>query len=255
MRAEIRAMIDEARAEMMEREADEPPESEPGFVVVDEAARDLYEGDAVSVTRRRANRPRRSRLVLELAKPAALDHGPRALDNRWRFASAGSLISCTKCHGVGSHLSRGSRIVGCACVARSVFEIVMDRYRRAGDPFALRCELRRSGVAFSRPSEEFRADVELLARRLLSEKDLGVFRLFEIEDRDWRFCCRVLRIDRGTFFHAVYRVREILGRAFVETEPFPLFPLDQYFSCRPAALRPAPDSRNKPKISLGLFAA
>jgi hypothetical protein len=38
-----------------------------------------------------------------------------------------------------------------------------------------------------------------------------------------------LKIDRGTFFHTVYRVEEKLGRAFAETEPYALYPLDDYF--------------------------
>jgi hypothetical protein len=38
-----------------------------------------------------------------------------------------------------------------------------------------------------------------------------------------------MKIDRGLFFHTVYRVEEKLGRAFVETEPYGLFPVDDYF--------------------------
>jgi hypothetical protein len=36
-------------------------------------------------------------------------------------------------------------------------------------------------------------------------------------------------MDRGNFFHAVYRIQQQLGRAFRETKPFALFPLDEYF--------------------------
>jgi hypothetical protein len=38
-----------------------------------------------------------------------------------------------------------------------------------------------------------------------------------------------LNIDRGTFFHTVYRIEQKLGRAFRELEPYSLFPLDEYF--------------------------
>jgi hypothetical protein len=47
---------------------------------------------------------------------------------------------------------------------------------------------------------------------------------------DWRLSCRQLHVDRGSFFHTVYRIQEKLGRAFAEVEPYALFPLDEYFS-------------------------
>ena len=36
-------------------------------------------------------------------------------------------------------------------------------------------------------------------------------------------------MDRGNFFHAVYRIEQKLGRIFRELEPYPLFPVDDYF--------------------------
>jgi hypothetical protein len=41
-------------------------------------------------------------------------------------------------------------------------------------------------------------------------------------------CCRKLNMDRGNFFHAVYRIEQKLGRVFRELEPYPLFPIDDY---------------------------
>ena len=37
-------------------------------------------------------------------------------------------------------------------------------------------------------------------------------------------------MDRGAFFHAVYKIEERLGRTFAELRPYPLFPLHEYFS-------------------------
>ena len=37
-------------------------------------------------------------------------------------------------------------------------------------------------------------------------------------------------MDRGTFYHQVYRIQERLGRVFKELEPYALFPLDEYFN-------------------------
>jgi len=36
-------------------------------------------------------------------------------------------------------------------------------------------------------------------------------------------------MDRGEFFHNIYRIEQKLGRAFAELKPFPLYPLDEYF--------------------------
>jgi hypothetical protein len=38
-----------------------------------------------------------------------------------------------------------------------------------------------------------------------------------------------MKIDRGTFFHAVYRIQQKLGRVFRDLEPYSLYPLDEYF--------------------------
>ena len=37
-------------------------------------------------------------------------------------------------------------------------------------------------------------------------------------------------MDRGEFFHEVYRIQQKLGRAFRELEPYGLWPLPEYFS-------------------------
>jgi hypothetical protein len=36
-------------------------------------------------------------------------------------------------------------------------------------------------------------------------------------------------MDRGNFFHAVYRIEQKLGRVFRELEPYALFPVNEYF--------------------------
>jgi hypothetical protein len=36
-------------------------------------------------------------------------------------------------------------------------------------------------------------------------------------------------MDRGDFFHIVYKIEARLGKAFREQEPYGLFPLDEYF--------------------------
>ena len=56
-----------------------------------------------------------------------------------------------------------------------------------------------------------------------------VFRFHFLLGADWRLCCRQMKIDRGTFFHSVYRVEQKLGRIFRDLEPYSLYPLDEYF--------------------------
>jgi hypothetical protein len=68
-----------------------------------------------------------------------------------------------------------------------------------------------------------------VARRSLDESEYRLFRYHFILDADWKLCTRKLKIDRGNFFHAVYRIEQKLGRVFRELEPYALFPLDEYF--------------------------
>lgn len=90
-------------------------------------------------------------------------------------------------------------------------------------------------VGRSRPStwgrkdEEYIADFTLIARRHLSEEEHRLFRYHFLLGADWKLCTRKLGMDRGNFFHAVYRIEQKLGRVFRELQPYPLFPLDDYF--------------------------
>lgn len=76
------------------------------------------------------------------------------------------------------------------------------------------------------------ADFILVSRRVLDEYEYTVFKYHFLLGADWNLCCRKLNIDRGTFFHEVYRVQQKLGRTFRELEPHALFPVDQYFNSR-----------------------
>jgi len=73
------------------------------------------------------------------------------------------------------------------------------------------------------------ADFYLVAKRILDESEFRVFRFHFLLSADWKLCCRRLKIDRGTFFHAVYRIEQKLGRSYREIRPYSLFPTDEYF--------------------------
>jgi len=83
---------------------------------------------------------------------------------------------------------------------------------------------------WGRKDEEFVADFVLIARRSLTPEDYRIFNYHFLLGADWRLCSRRLKMDRGTFFHGIYRVQQILGRTFRELKPYGLYPLDEYFS-------------------------
>jgi hypothetical protein len=86
---------------------------------------------------------------------------------------------------------------------------------------------------WGRKDEEYIADFSLIARRTLTEFEHRLFRFHFVLGADWSLCARRLQIDRGNFYHAVYRIEQKLGRTFREVEPYPLFPLDEYFNGPP----------------------
>jgi len=102
-------------------------------------------------------------------------------------------------------------------------------------------------VVWGRKDEEYVADFCLVSRRALDEFEYKVFKYHFLLGADWKLCTRKLKIDRGNFFHAVYRIEQKLGRVFQELEPYGLFPLDEYFrgvrrepQPRPVFSMPAP---------------
>jgi len=101
---------------------------------------------------------------------------------------------------------------------------------------------RERNFSWGRKDEEYMADFILVSRRTLDEFEYKIFKFHFLLGADWKLCCRRLSIDRGTFFHAVYRIEQELGRVFRELEPYGLFPLDEYFhgSVRVASPSPIP---------------
>lgn len=85
-------------------------------------------------------------------------------------------------------------------------------------------------TVWGRKDEEYVADFCLVSRRILDESEYKLFRLHFLLGADWRLCCRQLKLDRGSFFHSVYRIQQKLGRGFRELKPYPLLPLDEYFA-------------------------
>jgi hypothetical protein len=140
---------------------------------------------------------------------------------------------CTSCGGCGF---RPNSVEPCHCALRAIFRACHARFKycaTSSGPGAVRLEPISHAVngprVFGRKNSEFMADFELIARRTLTIQENQLFRFHFLLGADWRLCCRRLKMARGAFFHAVYRIESKLGRAFRETEPYGIFPLDEYF--------------------------
>jgi hypothetical protein len=143
---------------------------------------------------------------------------------------------CTQCHGSGLRFSKKGAVAPCNCVLRAIFRICWDRFVRCvtQEKYLSRVSVephvgRSRPGTWGRKDEEYIADFSLIARRTLDDFENRLFRFHFVLGADWRLCSRRLEIDRGNFFHAVYRIEQKLGRVFRELEPYALFPLDEYF--------------------------
>jgi hypothetical protein len=122
-------------------------------------------------------------------------------------------------------------------VLRSIFRVCWERFLRCVtqekhlSKVSLEPHVGRSRPStWGRKDEEYIADFCLVSRRVLNESERRLFRYHFLLGADWKLCSRKLGMDRGTFFHAVYRIEQKLGRVFRELEPYPLFPVDEYFN-------------------------
>jgi len=144
--------------------------------------------------------------------------------------------ACTHCHGYGLRPGRNGREVPCNCVFRAIFRACFARFRECAskDRHLSRVQLelcngKDNRITYGRKAEEYIADFCLVSRRALSPLEHDIFRFHYLLGADWKLCCWRLQLDRGTFFHLVYKIEQKLGRVFRELEPHGLFPLDEYF--------------------------
>jgi hypothetical protein len=85
-------------------------------------------------------------------------------------------------------------------------------------------------VVWGRKDEEYVADFLALTKRSLNEEEYRIFRMHYLLGANWRMCCQRLSVDKGQFFHIVYRIEQKVGRVFKETQPYALYPVDEYYS-------------------------
>jgi hypothetical protein len=156
--------------------------------------------------------------------------------------------SCRRCAGLGAIRTRqGCRT--CACVLRRVFRACLTSYHHCqasmGSAGAVQYERvghaqGRCAIVASFKRAEYAADFLMLARRVLADRPVerAVFEAYHVDNLEWRIAVprvnHLLRpprpLNRGSFFHAVYRAEGLLGRAIVDCRPYSFFPPRQYFS-------------------------
>ena len=163
---------------------------------------------------------------------------------KWSRADTLALAqqSCTHCFGLGLRLGRKEKDTPCNCVFRAIFRACYQRFRLAATSeryiSIASIESSRCGPArnmWSFKDEEYAADFCLVAQRSLTLRQHRLFRWHFLLGADWKICCAKENMDRGSFFHEIYRIEQRLGKAFRELEPYALFPLDEYFRATPRA--------------------
>jgi hypothetical protein len=148
-----------------------------------------------------------------------------------------ALNNCALCRGLGLRIGKRGKASPCNCVLRGIFRVCYARFRDCAskEKHLSHCTLeltpgRERRFAWGRKDEEFCADFYLVTKRTLDEFEFKVFRYHFLLGADWRLCCGRLGLDRGGFFHLIYRIEQKLGRVFRELQPYGLYPLDSYFS-------------------------
>ena len=143
---------------------------------------------------------------------------------------------CAYCHGLGLRDGRDNRPEPCNCVLREIFRACYARFRLcvAKDNHISQSRLEivpgvQSNYNWGRKNEEYLADFSLVTRRALNDSEHRIFKYHFLLGADWRLCCRRLNMDRGSFFHMLYRMEEKLGRVYRELKPYGLYPLSEYF--------------------------
>ncbi len=145
--------------------------------------------------------------------------------------------SCSICFGLGLRPGRGGSSAPCNCVFRAIFRACYTRFQQCAskEKYISRVSLeanpgRQRRSVWGLKDEEFIADFCLVSRRALSESEYRLFNYHFLLGADWKLCARKLGLERGEFFHEVYRIEQKLGKTFRELQPHSLFPIDEYFN-------------------------
>lgn len=180
-----------------------------------------------------------------LAKCAEATDTQAVRDLTFMLAAA----NCAFCAGHGVVRARQGKHRVCACVFREVFRRCLGRYRftvqntAAGTCLSFSGERVSNGsVVFGQKQLEFCIDFELTAKQILTAAEWRLFQLHILGRLDWRRCALRLHMDKGTFFHHIYRIQNAVGLGLLINQ---VFPTRQYFDGRSAAWQTAGSGSTK----------
>lgn len=147
-------------------------------------------------------------------------------------------LQCGACGGLGLCSNAQGEEIPCDCVLRAIFKICHRRFKSAAHTQhkVSIVKLEHSGggqsshMYFSRKTEEYLADFTAISRRNLTPEDYTMFKFHYLLGADVSLVARQLKMSHTNLLYHYARMEAKLGRAFRETEPFSLYPLDQYFS-------------------------
>ena len=182
----------------------------------------------------------------------------------WNRSTTIALASmkCPHCQGLGLGTQQ-NRNAPCSCVTRAIFKACFNRFKSCvtKDKGASTVKLERLGMGtgrsshmtFGRKTEEYIADFYLICKRVLTEAEWELFRFHYLLGADWNLLKRhFTTMSHEVFISMTQAMEDKLGRAFRETEPFALYPLDEYFGAvaRGGAVMPCTplDTDDRPKI-------
>ncbi|HYP06666.1 MAG TPA: hypothetical protein VER03_10595 [Bryobacteraceae bacterium] len=147
-----------------------------------------------------------------------------------------AMETCAVCSGYGVKSSHNNSLTTCKCVYRGIFRICYERFKMSvqrkesiGRPTLEHTSAVHTRLNWARKHEEFVADFLLVTKRTLNDSEYRIFNYHFLLGADWKLCCRKLNMEKGIFFHALYRIMVKLGRTFVDLEPYGLYPVHEYF--------------------------
>ncbi|MGA2716683.1 MAG: hypothetical protein ABSG41_26640 [Bryobacteraceae bacterium] len=150
--------------------------------------------------------------------------------------------TCGRCNGTGRNKKLGKDTidaVSCRCVFIGIFRECHRRFRQCNENpkhLSVTSLVMTHGVnasrSFGRKNEEYLADFTLISARVLGRgtREHWLFTLRYLQGADPSLIQRRMGITGEEYRNTDARVIEKLGRAFRDTKPYSLFPLDEYFS-------------------------
>lgn len=152
---------------------------------------------------------------------------------------------CTACAGTGWRNKAHTSV--CLCVWRGVFGACYGKFKQCAEslhpkPVMLDSTPGPTGgrQTFGIRSAEYMADFCLIAKRTLTAQEHMAFKMSFLYGADWTLCAPRVGLTRGLLFHLVYRIEQKLGKALATVQPYPLYPIDEYFGgcSKPVDARP-----------------